>query len=317
VVDGQPTGLILNHSYGINDVFELECNEQSGAPIRLLRLRNPWGKSEFIGAWDPQSPELQAHRADVQRYISSLPPDEQFELDADDGTFLMGFEDWKDHFSTLFLNNDFPEDWTGVRFKSAWTVQNSGGLPQHYDTLQLQRYARNPQFLIQPLSDCEVMFSMQQTGGRLPKKRGVYSKYPFSDSLHYACVGVFELEANEPDYLRQFNKDRIKFLSPIKCERENAGRIKLQKGKRYVIVCSTERQGQTGEVYLSVYFNQYLRDVNIKRVFHPEDLQGAQSEEILPTLIPEEAEKLVNSTPQWKIRLVQDSLQWMMTDEDN
>lgn len=142
------------------------------------------------------------HRADVERYISNLPPDEQFELDADDGTFLMSYEDWKDHFSTLFLNNDFPEDWTGVRFKSSWTVQNSGGLPQHYEAVHLQRYARNPQFLIQPKNDCQLMFSMQQTGGRLPKTRGVYSQYPFSDSLHYACVGVFELQANEPDCLQ-------------------------------------------------------------------------------------------------------------------
>jgi len=45
-----------------------------------------------------------------------LPPDEQFELDSDDGTFLMHYNDWKNNFSTLFLNIDFPDHWTGVRF---------------------------------------------------------------------------------------------------------------------------------------------------------------------------------------------------------
>lgn len=41
----------------------------------------------------------------------------------------MEYSEWKDIFSTLFLNVDFPDKWTGVRFKSAWTKNNSGGLP--------------------------------------------------------------------------------------------------------------------------------------------------------------------------------------------
>ena len=62
-----------------------------------------------------------------------MPPDEKFELDADDGTFFMEYDEWKDIFSTLFLNVDFPDSWTGVRFKSAWTKENSGGLPNKMD----------------------------------------------------------------------------------------------------------------------------------------------------------------------------------------
>jgi hypothetical protein len=84
----------------------------------------------------------------------------------------MSFQDWKDNFSTLFLNNDFPEDWTGVRFKSAWTKSNSAGLPKHYIKEEKERYAKNPQFLVAPVNDCEIMFSMQQTGGRLSADRG-------------------------------------------------------------------------------------------------------------------------------------------------
>lgn len=33
-------------------------------------------------------------------------------------------------------------------------------------------------------------------------------------------------------------------------------------------------------------------------------------------MIPEEAEKLVNRTPLWKIELVKESLAFMITDED-
>lgn len=101
--------------------------------FQLLRLRNPWGSSEWLGAWSGESREMKQYGAAIKsQYIDKLPPDEQFELDADDGTFLMLFEDWRDNFSTLFLNLDFPEDWTGVRFKSKWTKSNAAGLPANY-----------------------------------------------------------------------------------------------------------------------------------------------------------------------------------------
>lgn len=104
-------------------------------------------------------------------------------------------------------------------------------------------------------------------------------------------------------------------MSPIKRERENSGRTKLKANVAYVICCSTELYGKLGEFYLSVYFNQGLRDVDLKRVFHEYDDQKGK-EDILPYFIPEEAEKLQNATPLWKLNLVKESLSSMMTDED-
>jgi hypothetical protein len=73
---------------------------------------------------------------------------------------MMHYSDWKETFSTLFLNLDFPEDWTGVRFNSSWTSENSGGLPNTNSDDVLKRFSKNPQFLIKPAEDCEIMFSM-------------------------------------------------------------------------------------------------------------------------------------------------------------
>ena len=160
VIDGQPTGLILNHAYGINDIFEFDDAYNKGQKVRLLRLRNPWGNSEWKGAWSDDSPETKKYRKEIEKYIDSLPPDEQFELGADDGTFLMHYEDWHDNMSTLFLNVDFPEDYTGVRFASKWTKSNSGGLPGVNQQDVKERYATNPQFLIKPAYDTEVMLSL-------------------------------------------------------------------------------------------------------------------------------------------------------------
>lgn len=225
----------------------------------------------------------------------------------------MSYDDWRDNFSTLFLNLDFPEDWTGVRFKSKWTKTNSAGLPTKYTKEHLENYARNPQFMIKPAYDTEVMISLTQLGGRLPVD-GKYSDYPFSEQLHYGAVAIFEIGSRE-EFLKAFDQKTLRFMSPIKRERENSGRCVLQSGKTYVCVCSTEIEGKTGEFYLNVYLNQALRDVQLRRIFHPTDKQAGK-EQVLPYFIPEESEKLSNQTPLWKIQLVQESLKFMMTDED-
>jgi len=72
----------------------------------------------------------------------------------------MHYDDWHDQMSTLFLNCDFPEDWTGVRFQSKWTKSNSGGLPGVNQQDVKERYATNPQFLIRPAYDTQVMLSL-------------------------------------------------------------------------------------------------------------------------------------------------------------
>ena len=257
IIEGKPSGLIINHAYGINDIFELKDPWDLKKVIRLLRLRNPWGSSEWLGAWSGDSTEMKKYGEVIKAtYISKLPPDEQFALDADDGTFLMHYDDWKDNFSTLFLNIDFPEDWTGVRFKSKWTKSNSAGLPTSYEKEPLEKFAKNPQFYIKPAYDAEVMISLTQIGGRLPVD-GQYSDYPFSEQLNYAAVSIFELNPGQTT-LDKFDKNRLVFMSPIKRERENSGRcvLKAGKDKAYVVVCAPEIEGKKGDFYLSVYFNQ-------------------------------------------------------------
>jgi len=58
-----------------------------------------------------------------------------------------------------------------------------------------------------------------------------------------------------------------------------------------------------------------LRDCEFKRVFHEQD-QNEAKDSVLPQFIPEEAEKLQSRTPMWKLKLVKESLKYMVTDED-
>jgi hypothetical protein len=321
MIDGTNTGLILNHAYGINDIMEITDKEDPKRPLRIMRLRNPWGHTEWEGAWSENSKEFAKYESVIQEYVDDLAPDERFPLRSNDGTFFMHYSDWKEIFSTLFLNIDFPEDWTGVRFDSAWTSVNSGGLPNTYTKDVLERYAKNPQFLIRPKDDMTMMFSMTQTGGRLPlinsnpdhPRNMTYYSYPFNETLIYANVALFRLPFGQR-YLTAFDKDKLVSISPIKRERENSCRVKLLGGETYVIVPSCEIAGNLGKVYLSIYFNQMFRDVEVKRVFHPLDTNEAK-DEVLPYFIPEEAEKS-GACPTWKLELVRAMLPYMITDED-
>ena len=62
VIDGQPTGLILNHAYSISDIMEIKDKYDKNQPLRLMRLRNPWGKGEWNGAWSDNSKEMEKYK---------------------------------------------------------------------------------------------------------------------------------------------------------------------------------------------------------------------------------------------------------------
>lgn len=52
----------MNHAYSLNDIMEFDDPFNKGEKVRLLRLRNPWGKSEWLGAWSDNSEEMKKYR---------------------------------------------------------------------------------------------------------------------------------------------------------------------------------------------------------------------------------------------------------------
>jgi len=142
-IDGVDMGIISGHAYSLNDVFEIsdELREEERKSHRLLRIRNPWGRGEWKGKWSDDSEEIERFEAKINTYIGELAEDEQFELGANDGTFLINFASFRDIYNRLFVVNNFPNDWSAVRFTTNWTAECSGGLPIEKTPAAKKRFA--------------------------------------------------------------------------------------------------------------------------------------------------------------------------------
>ena len=97
----------IGHAYSIIDVFTIAdvevLNENTGQlevkDEKLLRLRNPWGKKEWNGAFSDGCDELTDNLKNLNTYVrktnlKDCDDIEYFSDDANDGTFLMPYEDW-------------------------------------------------------------------------------------------------------------------------------------------------------------------------------------------------------------------------------
>ena len=121
--DGQQSGIMTGHAYSLNDVFEIEREDRPQKPkSRILRVRNPWGRGEWRGKWSDESDEIENHKEALEQYIAELEGDERFELgDRADGTFLINYKNWRSCYNRVFVVNDFPDEWSAIRFRSEWT----------------------------------------------------------------------------------------------------------------------------------------------------------------------------------------------------
>jgi hypothetical protein len=100
--DMGPKGLVSGHAYTVIDVkaFSKTCDAHGG-PLRLVQLRNPWGKGEWEGAWSDGSEEWKKHRA-IRKMLRPK--------QVDDGAFWM---DWND-FVRIFEQIDICSRRSGI-----------------------------------------------------------------------------------------------------------------------------------------------------------------------------------------------------------
>lgn len=149
IIDGCDTGIISGHAYGIINIFELlDPNmENPRKTHRMLQIRNPWGKGEWSQKWSPESAteELVKYKDLIAAYVDSLEDEEKFDVeDENDGTFLINYQNFRMIYNKFFAVVDFDEDWSAVRYESAWDKDSAGGLPLEGTPEANIRFAKNP-----------------------------------------------------------------------------------------------------------------------------------------------------------------------------
>ncbi|CAI9729723.1 calpain-B-like isoform X15 [Octopus vulgaris] len=251
-------GLICGHAYSITccKFVEIETPRKKGK-IPMVRIRNPWGESEWNGAWSDQSEEW--------KFISQAERNEIGLVYEDDGEFWMSFQDFVSNFQKLEICNLAPdsldEDELNARSKKRWESTcesgswvkrvSAGGCRNYLDT-----FWTNPQFkvsLTDPDDDdddnmCTLLIAVLQKDRRKNKKQGIemltigYMIYKLSDD---AKGGIQDMN------FFKYHPSCGKSASFINM-REICGRHKLDPGN-YVVVPSTFEPNCEGDFLVRVF----------------------------------------------------------------
>ena len=200
-IDDEPVGILKNHAYSIIDVLEVPNPKSKKAhkSHRLLRIRNPWGNLEWNQKWSDGSTKLTQNLKSITQYIKEKAAKtqdfEEFDPEANDGTFIMCFKDWRSIYNNLFASVHFPAAWSGIRYFDEWNKENSGGTPLRANPTAAEQWAKNPQFIVSVKKEglTKLFISLGQPDGRLI--HGL--KFPFKDNIHAACFAICRLDEGE------------------------------------------------------------------------------------------------------------------------
>lgn len=116
-------GLHMGHAYSFLDLNTIQVD---GKDVRLVKLRNPWGRGEWEGAYGDRSEERERQEIneELEKYFEV--DHEEINVDFMDGTFMMPFDAWIDRFTSLFVAMAFPDSWKGMKTQGTWTGESGG-----------------------------------------------------------------------------------------------------------------------------------------------------------------------------------------------
>ncbi|XP_074121635.1 calpain-8 [Sminthopsis crassicaudata] len=274
--------LVKGHAYSVTGVEEVNFR---GRLEKLIRLRNPWGGTEWKGAWSDSAPEW--------NYID---PRQKEELDkkAEDGEFWMSFSDFQRQFSRLEICNLSPDSltseeihkWNMTLFNGHWIRGSTAGGCQNYPAT----YWTNPQFKIRldEADDhhegnpnepcCTVLVGLMQKNQRRKRRigRGMLS-------IGYSLYQIpKELENHTEVHLSQdfFLGHKPAAQTPAYFDlREVCTRFHLPLGE-YLVVPSTFEPFEDGEFCLRIFSEKEAKSLEIGNMVAGNPYEPHPSEQI-------------------------------------
>ncbi|XP_072905046.1 calpain-5 [Hemitrygon akajei] len=241
-------GLVKGHAYGVTEVRGLRPGHGiwslfSAEKLKLVRLRNPWGSTEWDGPWSDGSEEWER--------VGKREREKMGVTVKDDGEFWMSFEDFTRNFTDLVVCRrintsvlSFHKTWVEARTFSQWSVsanalQNrSGGCLNNRHT-----FLQNPQFVFHLSSEDTALLSLQQEDRREHRCEG---------SGHNLSIGfeIFRVEINR-EYRLHALQQKVTGATYAN-SRSISLRAELGPG-RYVLVASTYEAGLEGRFLLQFF----------------------------------------------------------------
>jgi hypothetical protein len=245
-----PDGVLPNRAHGVLDVVEVES-------LRLVRIRNPWGQTEWKGAF-----------ADHDQMWNKY-PDLKDKLGYEfgpDGTWWMRFDDWVTAFNQLYVCRLFPQHWQQHQITGVWHEMTAAGAPvARTDKSDPDpRWFNNPQTRITLETDkpTTVFFSLvqseenprQSTNLMLLKVKGAARLW---DCVRSDVVGV-ALE-NQQDPQREITFEIQ--LNPA------------ETGKQYIAVCYQDVPKPEANVACKFYLRVFASEpIKVESVLSPQTL---------------------------------------------
>ncbi|XP_005399896.1 PREDICTED: calpain-12 isoform X1 [Chinchilla lanigera] len=290
-------GLVKGHAYSVTGTHKVSLGFTK---VRLLRLRNPWGRVEWSGAWSDSCPRWDA-----------LPPEwrDALLVKKEDGEFWMELQDFLQHFNTVQICSLSPEvlgpspaggGWHIHTFQGRWVRGfNSGGSQPSAET-----FWTNPQFrltLLEPDEEeddddddeggpwggwgaagargparggrtpkCTVLLSLIQRNRRCLRAKG----------LTYLTVGfhVFQVRPGEGAGTRDSPRSRellsrlLRADRSVFCARRDVSRRCRLRPGHYLVVPSASRVGDEADFTLRIFSERSHTAVEIDDVISA-DLQ--------------------------------------------
>ncbi|XP_055001415.1 calpain-12 [Sorex araneus] len=267
-------GLVKGHAYSVTGTHKVTLGFTK---VRLLRLRNPWGRVEWNGAWSDSCPRW-----------DTLPPEwrEALLVKKEDGEFWMELQDFLRHFNTVQICSLSPDvlgpspaggSWHIHTFQGRWVRGfNSGGSQPGAGT-----FWTNPQFrltLLEPDEEEEDDDDCPR-GGRLPKCTVLLSliqrnrRRLRAQGLSYLSVGFHVFQIPE-ELLPLWDSPRSRALlpnllradrSPFCARRDVSRRCRLPPG-HYLVVPSATRTGDEADFTLRIFTERRHTAVEIDDV---------------------------------------------------
>ncbi|XP_018432402.1 PREDICTED: calpain-9-like [Nanorana parkeri] len=188
-------GILSHHMYSVTGTKEVQTIQ---GPVSLLRVRNPWGHTEWTGPWRDGGPE----------WHTVIKPDLTENVILEDGEFWIAVEDFKENFQFLEICHLGPQSlleiggaakpWDYVMYEGRWVkgLSAGGGPTSDY-------YWMNPQFSLTLSGNdnntlCSFIVSVMQKHQRLRRITQRVACHIFQGDDAHAYLFQDKLRSLEP-----------------------------------------------------------------------------------------------------------------------